>query len=289
MSIPLTLRRQASDLCALVKGLPDNYAPLSDKHLEQLSSFYVALREGLECFPGLYGVIEGALAGRQEEPFSAIYAELARRVPERADGGEKAVLVHALCRQATCAPCGGYGERGSRDRVERLVFDTLDQCALGADSRRCGYPALTLALDTFSLLGAFEAEEEECLESALARWESEREEGGWADVPACEKMQRLRVITAYRGLRGNGTEASARLLDEFVPSALGGADADTLLACREALRNVFCYHTVRTPYFRQLERAQEALPAGLAADILRALLLVDRMERGMADELLRHA
>lgn len=283
----LSVRQQTHGLCEHISGLSDAYVSLSDERLALLSAIYVALQEGLGCYPELSQEIRLSFSDKTDEPFASIYAELVQRVTGTTDGkcGNPA-LVHALYQQAICAPKDSYGKYGEEDWVYDTVFNAID--SRKQSHKECyDDAALNLLIDTFHILGAFKPEDKEFIGTVMTKWNEELDKDGWVSLPISDVVQRLRLMTAYYDLSHtdlmNPAAQSVYLLETFSDRIVKEGKADDLITYREALRNVFCYQTVHTEYFNRLEQAAKALPTGFASDILQGLLRIDRLEREIAD------
>lgn len=282
--------QQVRQLCEHIGGLSESYAALSrlsDTQLAQLSVLYVALQEGLRCYPELSQEIQRLFSGRADEPFGAIYAELVRRINKTTEqASSHPALVHALYQQAIRAPKASYGATGEDDWVYDTVFNAIER-QKSSKSHQHSYALFDLLIDSFYIYGAFDPEEQETLDSILTKWNAELEADRWATLPIDDVAQRLRLLTAYYDLfhtdLTHPAPQSVQLLDTFSDPIYKEGDADTLIAYREALRHVYCYHTVRTPYFGQLEQAAKTLPESFSSGILQELLSIDRQERELAD------
>lgn len=287
MKHPATTHSQIAELCQRIKALPMSYASLSDMGLVQMSAFFVTLKEGLCNFTDLYEVIRRELDGMEQEPFVAIYAEFVHRITGATS--EKRCnpsLIHALYQQAICAPQYSYGEYGEEDWVYDIVFNAIENIKL-SEYKQYDYAAFDLLIDTCHIFGTFEPEDKAIIDTAMAKWNEELDKDGWVSLPVNEVAQRLRLMTAYYDLSHtdlmNPVAQSVRLLEAFSDRIVKEGDADTLIIYREALRNVYCYQTVRTEYFTRLEQVAKTLPAGFSSDILQGMLRIDRLERELAD------
>lgn len=276
------INQQIVALSHRVEALPTDYASLPDGHLVQLSAFYVTLKTGLGSFPEVYQGIQAAGI----KPFCAINAELARRILDGGDRNkDKAALVHALYVQSAYAPYHAYGKYGDLGWISRLIFDTIDNRMADGTYETA---VLDLILDACALVEELEPAYQAYIGNALAQWEAERKEDSWLSLPAGEVAHRVRIQTNYNDSLIADVEdpasQSKRLLETFSSRILGEADVPALIAYREALRNTYYLGTVPTKYFSELERKAQNLSKGsFSLSLLQAMLMVDRLERELAD------
>ena len=100
---------------------------------------------------------------------------------------------------------------------------------------------------------------------------------------------RIRVMTNYNdSLIANVEDAASQskyLLKTFSSRILVEANTSALISYREALRNTYYSGAVSTKYFSELEHKAESQPEeSLSRDLLRAMLIVDRLERELMDK-----
>ena len=261
--------------------MPTDYNLLSDGHLVQLSTFYVSLKTGLGNFPDLYQEIQTA----GSKPFCAIYAELVHRILDR-ENRNKVSLLHALYGQFAYVPYHAYEKYGDFEWISEFIFDTIDnRIASGAYE----IAVLDLILDGCVLLEEFEPAYQTYIENALAQWKREMEKDVWLSSPVDEVAHRIRVMTNYNdSLIANVEDAASQskyLLKTFSSRILVEANTSALISYREALRNTYYSGAVSTKYFSELEHKAESQPEeSLSRDLLRAMLIVDRLERELMDK-----
>lgn len=261
--------------------MPTDYATLSDRHLAQLSAFYVSLKTGLGSFPELYQEVQTV----GSKPFCAIYTEMVHRVLDK-ENRHKALLLHALYGQFAYVPYHAYGKYGSLEWISGVLFDMIDNRIADGVYETV---VLDLVLDAYALLEEFEPAYQTYIESALAQWETERKKGDWLSLPVSEVAHRIRIMTNYNdSLMATVDESvlqSGHLLKAFSSRILNEADASALIAYRETLRNTYYFGTVSTEYFSELEhRACSQAEDSLSRDLLQTMLTVDRLERELMDK-----
>lgn len=277
---PYDINQPVFNLSHRIKLLPTDYASLPDKHLVQLSAFYVTLKTGLGNFPEIYQEIQAA----GTKPFYAIYAELVHRILNR-KSRNKAALLHALYQQFAYIPYHACGKYGDLEWTSKFIFDTIDnRIASGVYETAI----LDLILDACILLEEFEPAYQTYIENALAQWKTEMREDAWLSLPISEVVHRIRIMTNYNdSLIANVEDPvlqSEHLLEAFSSRILNEAGTSVLIAYREALRNTYYIDTVPTKYFSDLERKVETQAKGtFSCDLLQTILMVDRLERELVN------